>query len=143
MTWRDLRHEQLEDIRNPHPKKGLTGRDLLARFIGLEDHATNKQSAITLDLYVHALQFGEELKFADDKLSTLFSIVKEVHRISVAEVRATWGHSKSAGLASSTFVVLRRITASDEHFMYRVHGTAGCMAPSCRRRDPTTVTKRR
>lgn len=86
LTWRDLSEQQLQSIRHPHPKKGLTGRDLLASFTGTSDHASSPRSAIALDLYVHTLQQGEEMKLADDKLSTMFSIVKEVHRRSVAEV---------------------------------------------------------
>ncbi|KAG2437565.1 hypothetical protein HYH02_011207 [Chlamydomonas schloesseri] len=85
LVWRDLSSAQLESIRHPHPKKGLTGRDLLAKYTGLADYQTNPKTAIHLDLYVHTLQFGDSLKFKDDKLSGLFSIVKLVHHRSIDE----------------------------------------------------------
>lgn len=78
LVWRDLSSEQLEQIRHPHPKKGLSPRDLLASFQGITNQ-TQPKAAIVLDLYVHTLRFGESLGFQDDKLSGLFSIVKEVH----------------------------------------------------------------
>lgn len=58
LVWHDLSAEQLENIRRPHPKKGLTSRDLLAKFIGIKDQ-NNPRTAISLDLYVHTLQFGQ------------------------------------------------------------------------------------
>lgn len=85
LVWKDLSSAQLESIRHPHPKKGLTGRDLLAKYTGLNDYQTNPKTAIHLDLYVHTLQFGDTLKFTDDKLSGLFSIVKLVHHRSIDE----------------------------------------------------------
>lgn len=84
MIWKDLSAEQLENIRHPHPKKGFTGRDLLAKFLGISD-PSNPKDAINLDLYVHTLQFGESQKYADDKLSGLLSLVKEVHLKSVGD----------------------------------------------------------
>ncbi len=85
LVWKDLSAQQLESIRHPHPKKGLTGRDLLAKFTGLSDYQANPKSAIHLDLYVQVLQFGDELRFTDDKLSGLFSIVKLVHLTSITD----------------------------------------------------------
>ncbi|KXZ53860.1 hypothetical protein GPECTOR_6g778 [Gonium pectorale] len=85
LVWKDLTAQQLASIRSPHPKKGLTGRDLLAKYSGLSDYQQNPKTAIHLDLYVHTLQFGDELKFTDDKLSGLFSIVKTVHQRSIGE----------------------------------------------------------
>ena len=58
MVWRDLSAEQLQQVRHPHPKKGVSGRQLLARFLGLNEQADAKQ-AIVLDMYVHTLRFGE------------------------------------------------------------------------------------
>lgn len=84
LVWQDLGAEHLESIRHPHPKKGLTGRDLLAKFSGISD-PKNTKSAITLDLYVHALQYAQEQRFADDKTSGFFSIVKSVHMKSIEE----------------------------------------------------------
>jgi hypothetical protein len=63
LVWRDLSAEQLASIRSPHPKKGLTARDLLARFLGISDPSSPK-NAISLDLYVHTLQFGQ-VRFSD------------------------------------------------------------------------------
>ncbi|GIL64618.1 hypothetical protein Vafri_18511 [Volvox africanus] len=85
LLWKDLTSQQLESIRHPHPKKGLTGRDLLAKYNGLTDYQQNRKTAIHLDVYINALQFGEEQKFSDDKLSGLFSIVKTVHHRSIDE----------------------------------------------------------
>jgi hypothetical protein len=84
-VWKDLTSKQLEAIRHPHPKKGFTGRDILASFTGLSDYQSNPQTAIHLDLYVATLQFGDQLGFTDDKLSGLFSIVKLVHHRSIGE----------------------------------------------------------
>lgn len=80
--WKDLSQAQLLDIRHPHPKKGLTGRDLLAKHLGIVQ-PEGLRNSIDLDLYVHTLQFGESQHFADDKLSGLLSIVKAVHTRSV------------------------------------------------------------
>ncbi|GIL85896.1 hypothetical protein Vretimale_8967 [Volvox reticuliferus] len=85
LLWKDLTGQQLESIRHPHPKKGLTGRDLLAKYNGLTDYQQNRKTAIHLDVYINTLQFGEEQKFSDDKLSGLFSIVKTVHHRSTDE----------------------------------------------------------
>ena len=54
----DLMPEQLAAIRHPNPQKGLSGRDLLARFAGCDD-GRDPRSALLLDLYVHTLQFGQ------------------------------------------------------------------------------------
>lgn len=59
LLWHDLTSEQLEQIRSPHPKKGLSGRDLLAQFTGLSSAKSNPKQAIVLDLYVNTLKFGE------------------------------------------------------------------------------------
>lgn len=88
LVWKDLSAQQLEAIRHPHPKKGLTGRDLLAKYVGLKDYTNDPKEAVHLDLYVHTLQFGDELRFSEDKLSGLFSIVKTVHLRSVTEALA-------------------------------------------------------
>ncbi|GFR43137.1 hypothetical protein Agub_g4154 [Astrephomene gubernaculifera] len=85
LVWRDLTAQQLENIRHPHPKKGLTGRDLLARYMDLTDYQRNPKTAIHLDLYIHTIQLGQEVTSADDKLSGLFSIVKMVHQRSIQE----------------------------------------------------------
>lgn len=58
LVWRDLSAEQLGSIRHPHPKKGLTGRDLLVKYLAIGD-PSSPRNAITLDLYVHTLQFGQ------------------------------------------------------------------------------------
>ncbi len=58
LVWRDLSAEQLENIRHPHPKKGQSGRDLLALYTGITNPNDDK-SAITLDLYTQTLRFGE------------------------------------------------------------------------------------
>lgn len=78
LVWQDLGEEDLESIRHPHPKRGLTGRDLLAKYLKI-DEPKNPKNAISLDLYVHVLQYAQEQRFADDKTSALFSIVKNVH----------------------------------------------------------------
>lgn len=59
LLWQDLTSERLEQIRSPHPKKGLSGRDLLAQFTGLSSAKSNPKQAIVLDLYVNTLKFGE------------------------------------------------------------------------------------
>lgn len=58
LVWADLTEEQLGAIRNPHPRKGLTARELLARFLSITD-PKSPLNAIILDLYVHTLQFGQ------------------------------------------------------------------------------------
>lgn len=68
MVWRDLSAQQLENIRHPHPKEGLTGRDLLSQYVGITEAGwprgaaalqAEPKNAINLDLYVHTLQFGQ------------------------------------------------------------------------------------
>ncbi|MEW5297179.1 MAG: hypothetical protein WDW36_000404 [Sanguina aurantia] len=101
MVWRDLSHQQLENIRHPHPKQGLSGRDLLSQYVGITEAGwprgaaaiqAEPKNAINLDLYVHTLQFGQELRLSDDKLSGLFSIVKSTHEQSTCN-KLTIEHS--------------------------------------------------
>mmetsp|Transcript_24263 Transcript_24263/g.66387 ORF Transcript_24263/g.66387 Transcript_24263/m.66387 type:complete len:277 (+) Transcript_24263:121-951(+) len=84
LIWRDLSSEQLEMLRNPHLYKNTSPRDLLARLLGIQNPQERK-SAILLDFYVHTLQFGQELEMNDEKLSGLFSLMKEVHRRSTED----------------------------------------------------------
>lgn len=58
LVWADLSAEQLESIRHPHPKKGLNGRDLLAKYLGLAP-PHQPQQEFSLDLYVHTLQLAQ------------------------------------------------------------------------------------
>ncbi|KAF5837883.1 flagellar C1a complex subunit C1a-32-domain-containing protein [Dunaliella salina] len=84
LVWRDLSSENLEMLRNPHMYKNTSPRDLLARLLGIREPQEPK-SAILLDFYVHTLQFGQELEMNDEKLSGLFSLMKEVHRRSTED----------------------------------------------------------
>eukprot|EP00201_Polytomella_parva_P018872 CAMPEP_0175072598 /NCGR_PEP_ID=MMETSP0052_2-20121109/20011_1 /TAXON_ID=51329 ORGANISM="Polytomella parva, Strain SAG 63-3" /NCGR_SAMPLE_ID=MMETSP0052_2 /ASSEMBLY_ACC=CAM_ASM_000194 /LENGTH=283 /DNA_ID=CAMNT_0016340145 /DNA_START=65 /DNA_END=916 /DNA_ORIENTATION=+ len=83
-VWKDLSEQKLGNIRHPHPKKGFTGRDLLAQYNDIRD-VKDPRNEIHLDLYVHTLQFGQSLQFDAAKLSGLFSIVKDVHLRSIRE----------------------------------------------------------
>ncbi|KAL6763783.1 central apparatus associated protein C1a-34 [Haematococcus lacustris] len=79
LVWADLSEEQIELLRNaPYIKNELSARDIVAKLSGL--HEEVPREAITLDLYMHTLQYGQERQFKHDKLSGLFSIMKEVHR---------------------------------------------------------------
>ena len=59
LVWRDLDASQLELVRHPHPKQGVSGREHLARFNGLSSDPGDVKSAISLDLYTNTLRFGE------------------------------------------------------------------------------------
>lgn len=89
LIWKDLSSEQLAQIRSQDASLGLSSRDLLAQILGL--HATPSplgdasRTSIGLDLYVSALRFGDSLSLEDDKLSGLFSIVKEVFLRAIRE----------------------------------------------------------
>lgn len=61
MMWVDLSAADLASLRQAHPKAGLTPRDLLAKAMGLAD-PQNPRQAILLDLYVHTLQFGQQVR---------------------------------------------------------------------------------
>ncbi len=56
LVWADLSAEQLASLQRP--KKGFQARDLLAKYLNLSSD-TPTQSAILLDMYVGALQFGQ------------------------------------------------------------------------------------
>jgi len=78
LIWADLNAETLASMHNPQPKAGFSARSQLAKAMGLAD-PQNPRQAILLDLFVHALAFGQSLQLADDKLSGLVSIMKAVH----------------------------------------------------------------
>lgn len=89
LIWRDLSSDQLAQIRSPDTASGLSSRELLAQYLGL--HGTPSplgdasRTSIGLDLYVSVLRFGDSLSLEDDKLSGLFSIVKEVFTTAIRE----------------------------------------------------------
>ncbi len=56
LVFSDLSAEQMSQLRNP--KKGLSARELLAKYMGLTD-LTQSTQAILLDLYSYTLQFGQ------------------------------------------------------------------------------------
>ena len=89
LIWKDLSSVQISQIRSPDASLGLSSRQLLAQYLGL--HATPSplgdapRTAIGLDLYVSVLRFGDSLALEDDKMSGLFSIVKEVFTAAITE----------------------------------------------------------
>lgn len=79
LAFRDLSPEQMQQIRSPKLPQGLTVRDYLAQVAGPLDPDEEPRDAILLDLYIQTLQFGQSLGMTDEKLSGLFSLVKDLH----------------------------------------------------------------
>lgn len=97
LVWADLSEEQLALIRNPHPKRGQSPRDLLAKFLGITDPQT-PLNAISLDLYVHTLQFGQVSEFAHAWTPCMHACMHPRLQCSPTYVRI-WGRGAIAGHA--------------------------------------------
>lgn len=109
-TWRDLSANQLQQIRSPDASKGLQPREVLAEYLSLPDPSPTSpfhdpsKAAIALDLYISVLRFGDSISLEDDKLSGLFSIVKQVFLSAIQDrqqVDVSFNYFKSLLLAHS------------------------------------------
>lgn len=75
LTWRDLDMQQVETYLGM--SDGASRQEFLKQHVTLPED--DELKAITLDLYHYTLQFAQRQAFTADKVSVIFSLMKETH----------------------------------------------------------------
>ncbi|KAH9492194.1 hypothetical protein Btru_026517 [Bulinus truncatus] len=81
LVWSDLTVDAIDRLNeslNPEYVKNV-----LAKIFFLDNWKENTKTGIVMDLYYHTLQFAREQNFTREKMSTFFSIIKEIFQVCV------------------------------------------------------------